>query len=203
MTKKLFKTLSYILHPVFMPVFGVLILFSISHLALLPIESKKAILFLVAIVTVFFPLALIPILYFQKAITGVNISSQRERIIPMFLTSLFYYFGYYILHKYSAPLFLQQYMLAIFVSVLAASIINIGWKISLHMVGIGGIIGLLSAITHLFGIPTNQFLMLAILLAGIIGTARLYLNEHTSTQIYSGFMMGYVINFGIIVLFNS
>jgi membrane-associated phospholipid phosphatase len=71
------------------------------------------------------------------------------------------------------------------------------------MVGIGGIIGLLSAITHLFGIPTNQFLMLAILLAGIIGTARLYLNEHTSTQIYSGFMMGYVINFGIIVLFNS
>jgi hypothetical protein len=104
MTKKLFKTLSYILHPVFMPVFGVLILFSISHLALLPIESKKAILFLVAIVTVFFPLALIPILYFQKAITGVNISSQRERIIPMFLTSLFYYFGYYILHKYSAPL---------------------------------------------------------------------------------------------------
>jgi membrane-associated phospholipid phosphatase len=142
-------------------------------------------------------------LYFQKAITGVTISSQRERILPMFITSLFYYFGYYILHKYSAPLFLQHYMLAIFISVLFASIINIGWKISLHMVGIGGIIGLLSAITHLFGIPTNHFLMLAILVAGIIGTSRLYLNEHTSTQIYSGFMMGYVINFGIIVLFNS
>jgi len=203
MTKQIFKTLSFILHPVFMPLIGVLVIFSMSHLAFLPIESKRAILYLVAIITIFFPLAIIPILYFQRVITGVEISSNRERILPMFLTSVFYYFCYYILHKYSAPLFLQQYMLAVFVCVLLASLINIGWKISLHMIGIGGIIGLLSALTHLYGMHVNWILMLAVLIAGIIGTARLSLDEHNSTQIYSGFMMGYVINFGIIVFFNT
>ncbi len=71
------------------------------------------------------------------------------------------------------------------------------------MIGIGGLIGLLSALGHLYGMNVNWILMLAVFIAGIIGTARLYLNEHNATQIYSGFMLGYIVNFGIIVLFNS
>ena len=203
MTKKIFKTLSYILHPVFMPFIGVLIIFSISHLALMPFESKKAILSLIAIITVFFPLAIIPILYFRKTISGITMPSKQERLLPMFLTSVFYYFGYYILNKYSAHIFLQQYMLAVFISVILASLINIRWKISLHMIGIGGLLGLLSALAYLYGLHINWILMTTILLAGIIGTARLYLNEHNPSQVYSGFMMGYVLNFGIIVLLNN
>ncbi len=203
MTKKLFKSLSYILHPVFMPFIGVLLILNLSHLVMWPVESKKAILSLVGIITVFFPLAIIPFLYYKKALTGVTMPNKRERLLPLFLTSIFYFFGYYILHKYSAPLFLQQYMIAIFVSVFMASIINIGWKISLHMIGIGGLIGLLSAISHLFGLYVNWILMLAVLIAGIIGTTRLYLEEHNPSQIYTGFIMGYVINFSVIVFFNS
>jgi len=202
MIKNISKALSVILHPLFMPVLGAIIIFQISHLAMLPFESKKAILSLIAIITVFFPLAIVPILYFQKIITGITISNQRERLIPMFLTSIFYYFGYHILHRYSAPLFLQQYMLAVFICVLVASLINIKWKISLHMIGIGGLIGLLSALSHLFTMPVNWILMTAILLAGIIGSVRLILNEHNPPQIYTGFIMGYLINFGVIVFFN-
>ena len=202
MAKRLFKTLSYIFHPIFMPFVGILIILSISHLAFLPVVSKKAILSLVAIVTVFFPLTIIPVLYYQKVITGITISSRRERLLPMFLTTIFYYFGYFMLHKYSAPLFLQKYMLAVFASVLLASVINIKWKISLHMIGIGGLIGLLSALAYLFGLHNNMIFMISVLIAGTIGTGRLYLKEHDSTQIYAGFLMGYVLNFGVIVLLN-
>lgn len=202
MTKRLFKTLSYIFHPIFMPFIGILIILSISHLALLPFVSKKAILSLVAIITVFFPLTIIPVLYYQKVITGITISNQRERLLPMFLTSVLYYFGYFMLNKYSAPLFLQKYMMAVFISVLLASFINIKWKISLHMIGIGGLIGLLSALAFLFGLHSNIILIASIIIAGTIGTARLYLKEHNSLQIYVGFLMGYILNFGIIVLLN-
>ncbi len=202
MTKRLFKLLSYILHPVFMPFAGVIIVLSVSHLALLPIESKKAILYLMGIITVFFPLAIIPVLYYLKIITGATISNRQERLAPMFLTSVFYYFGYLVLHKYSAPLFLQQYMMAVFIAVFIASVINTKWKISLHMIGIGGLIGLLSALGHLFGLRVNLMLMASIFLAGIIGTGRLYLNEHSPSQIYGGFLLGYIINFGVIVLLN-
>ena len=202
MRRGLFKIFSYIFHPILMPLIGILIILSISHLTLLPIASKKAILSLVAIITVFFPLTIIPILYYQKLITGITISNRRERLLPMFLTSIFYYFGYFMLHKYSAPVFLQEYMLVVFISVLTASVINIKWKISLHMIGIGGLIGLLSALAFLFGIHNSIVFMISIIVAGIIGTSRLYLSEHTSTQIYSGFLLGYILNFGVIVMFN-
>lgn len=202
MTKKIFKSLSYILHPVFMPLLGILLIFSMSHLALLPMEAKKAIVYLVAIVTVFFPLAIIPVLYYQKTLTGVEMTTRKERLIPLFLTTIFYYFGYYILNRYAAPLIIQHYMLAVFISVLFASLVNIGWKISLHMIGVGGLIGLLSALANLYGLHVNWILMVCILLAGIIGTARLYLNEHNAIQIYGGFIAGYVLNFGVIILFN-
>ena len=71
------------------------------------------------------------------------------------------------------------------------------------MIGIGGLIGLLSALAHLFGLHVNWILMSAVFIAGIIGTGRLYLNEHNTSQIYSGFMMGYVVNFGFLVLLNT
>ena len=202
MTKKIFKVLSYILHPVFMPLLGILLIFTMSHLALLPLEAKKAIFYLVAIVTVFFPLAVIPVLYYQKTISGVEMSAKRERLVPLFLTTIFYYFGYFILHRYAAPLIVQHYMLAVFISVLFASLVNIGWKISLHMIGVGGLIGLLSAMANLYGLHVNWILMTCILVAGIIGTARLYLKEHNAIQIYGGFLVGYVLNFGVIILFN-
>ncbi len=200
MTKRLFKTLSYILHPVFMPFIGAIIILTVSHLVLLPNESKKAILYLMGIITIFLPLAIVPVLYYLKIITGATISDRHERLVPMFLTTVFYYFCYIVLHKYSAPLFLQQYMLAVFISVLLASVINIKWKISLHMIGIGGLIGLLSVLAHMFGLNVNIILMAVILLAGVIGTGRLYLNEHSPAQIYGGFLLGYITNFGIIVL---
>lgn len=202
MTSKFFKTLSYILHPVFMPLLGVILIFSMSHLAILPFDSKKAIVYLVAIVTIFFPLAVIPVLYFQKALTGFEMSARKERLLPMFLTSVFYFFAYYLLQRYAAPLILQQFLLAVFISISLASFINIGWKISLHMIGIGGLIGLLSALGHLYGLHVNWVLMTLIFVAGLIGTSRLYLMEHNATQVYGGFLMGYVLNFGVLVIFN-
>lgn len=202
MTNKIFKTLSYIFHPVFMPLLGVLLIFSMSHFALLPIESKKAIIYLVAIVTVFFPLAIIPVLYFQRLISGAEMPEKRERLLPMFLTAVFYYFAYFLLHRYAAPVLFQHFLLAVFISVCLAAFINIAWKISIHMIGIGGLIGLLSAMSNVYGMHVNWMLMSLILIAGLIGTARLYLKEHNALQVYGGFLLGYVIIFTVLVLFN-
>ena len=203
MAKKLSKILSYFFHPVFVPFVGVFIILNISHLVLLPEASKRAILYMVAIITIFFPFVILPVLYYQKIISKVTVSQRRERLLPLFLTAVSYYFGYYMLNKYAVPLFLQKYMMAAFISVLLAFIISIKWKISLHMIGIGGLIGLLSAMYHLFGLHNNIIFMLSILVAGVIGTVRLYLKEHDSAQIYGGFLMGYIVTFGVVVVLST
>lgn len=200
MTKTFFNLISYLLHPAMITVAGVAVILNYSHLALLPFDAKKAIFTIVALTTLFFPLAIIPIFYYQKIISGVTLSNRNERLLPIFLAAAFYYFGYFILHKYAAPVFLQHYLLAAFICVLLAAIIHIKWKISLHMIGIGGFIGLLSVLGFLYQIQLEWLLMLSIGAAGIVGTARLYLQEHNHAQIYMGFLLGFSITFALMAI---
>jgi hypothetical protein len=200
MAKILFKTISYLLHPAFMTLFGVVIILTFSHLSLLTFDGKKAIFIMVALTTFLFPLAIVPLFYYQRLITGIEISDRKERLFPIFISAAFYYFGYYILHKYAAPVFLQDYLFAAFLSVLLAALIHLKWKISLHMIGIGGFIGLLSVLSFLYKIQLEWILMGAILMAGLLGTARLYLKEHTHMQIYVGFLTGFILVFGFMVV---
>jgi len=199
MTKRLFNTISFVFHPIFMPVLGVIIILLYSHLALLPFASKKAIILLVSIITILLPLSSVLFLVLQKSLTGIVISKEKERKYPLLITTGFYFFGYFMLNKYSAPLFLQRYMLAVFISVLLAAIINLKWKISLHMIGFGGILGLLSIIIYMFGLQSNTIIVFAILISGLTGTARLYLNEHSPMQIYAGFFLGFITVSGIYI----
>lgn len=202
MAKLLFKTVSYLLHPAFMTLLGVVIILSYSHLSLLTFDGKKAIFIMVALTTLLFPLAIVPLFYYQRLITGIEISSRKERLFPLFISAAFYYFGYYILHKYAAPVFLQNYLFVAFLSILLAAIVHIKWKISLHMIGIGGFIGLLSVLSFLYKVQFEWILMGAIFFAGILGSARLYLNEHNQAQIYIGFLTGFTLVFGFMVLIN-
>jgi hypothetical protein len=202
MTTKITKVISYIFHPIFMPIIGVYIILQITHLALLPDVSKNAILYLIGISTILFPLTIIPLLYYRKIITNITISDKKERLIPLFLTSIFYYISYYMLHKFSAPLFIQEYILTVFFNVLFASIISIKWKISLHMIGIGGLVGLMSSLFYLFNINIGIILPMLILVSGVIGTSRIYLKEHNSSQIYFGFFLGYLTSFVSILFLN-
>jgi len=202
MLKHFSKTVSFTFHPVFMPLAGIFVILLFSHLSLLPQNIKSAILWMVFLTTVVFPLAFLPLFYYQKVITGITISERRERLIPQITTTVFYFFCFYLLHKTAAPLVLQQYILAASISLFIATLINIKWKISNHMIGIGGFIGLLSALAILYNIHLNNLLMMSIFLAGLIGSVRLYLEEHDPTQIYAGFMIGFMVTSGVMLILN-
>lgn len=203
MTKRLFQAFSLIFHPILMPLIGMLIILLFTHLALIPIEAKKAISKIVILSTILLPLAPLPVLYYQKFISSYQIPKRSERLIPLLLTVIFYYFGYYILNRLGAPKLVQHYIFAAFVSVLIAAAINFKYKISTHMIGIGGLIGLISILGFLYNINLSYILMVLILIAGITGTARLYLNAHSQSQVYSGFLLGFVATFAVILLMNN
>ena len=69
-------------------------------------------------------------------------------------------------------------------------IINLWWKISTHMIGIGGVFGLITALA--INLSLNLFFQIIViaLVAGIIGYARLKLNSHKPLEIYAGFLAG-------------
>ncbi len=202
MLKILSKTVSYLLHPALMPIIGIFIIFTSTHLMLLPIQGKIAILKVVAVCTILLPLSVLPLMYYHKRISNIEVSARNERLLPVFISVVFYFTAYYALSKMGAPRIINQFILSAFVSLALAGIIHFKWKISLHMIGMGGLIALVSAISFLYKTPIQFYLVSLILLTGVSGSARLYLEEHTQEQIYSGFLVGFVTTFSIIVLMN-
>ena len=77
-------------------------------------------------------------------------------------------------------------------------LVNIFWKISAHMVGIGGLLGIMITISSRLQINLHYLLIALVLIAGLVAFSRLKLNEHNSAQIYCGFLLGLVIQ---VVLF--
>ncbi len=77
---------------------------------------------------------------------------------------------------------------------LVGLIINFFWKISAHMMGMGGLVGgVLSVCFNVKG--SNPMILFTILfiLAGLLGVCRLYLRAHTAAQVYVGFILGFII----------
>jgi len=186
--------ISYIFHPLIMPIIGLLIIFNTDSYInyAVPTELKQAVLVLVGISTFVIPLLISVLLLNRKVINSLEMETQKERIIPYAFTILFYIFTLYMLKQAPIPPIIFNFIIGATLSVILAFIINIKWKISAHMIGIGGLVGALFCISILLEIYITPSLIITLFTAGLIGSARLFLNAHTQSQIYAGFVVGMV-----------
>jgi hypothetical protein len=196
--KKVAVAISYLFHPMFMPLAGMaFMLWAGSYLSLVPFEAKRAILLILALGTIFLPLTVLPFMYYQQLITHYTIPKRSERLLPLFLTTAFYLFSYFTLRHLGVPAVLNRYIFAATICVFFASVIHLKWKISLHTMGLGGVTGLISYFGHVYGINIFPYLIPVIIVSGLVGSARLVLEEHSQNEVYSGFLLAFVITFAI------
>ena len=190
-TRVVANIMSIILHPLLMPTIGLFLIFSSkTYLSYMPMHEQKILYLIVFINTFVFPISIIPFFIYQKLVKSFKLSNRKERIMPLSIILIFYFFAYLILHKLIAPTIIQNFILGSFFSILLTLLINLKWKISAHMVGIGGIVGLVLSLSIKLNVDLQSIIMILILFSGILGSARLYLNEHKPTQIYCGFLVG-------------
>jgi hypothetical protein len=157
--------------------------------------------FLLLTGTVFFPG--ISVLLMRRAsgiTTNLQMEDPRERNWPLLQTSIVYAICYWFMRNPSIPEFIKLFLLGATCSLVLILIINLRWKISMHTAGIGGLCGGITTYMFLSGNVSLSLLSLVFLLAGITGTARLLLNAHTPAQVYAGFFLGFVIEFGILIV---
>jgi hypothetical protein len=188
MLKKTALFISVLFHPLFMPLAGMaILLFTGSYVSLLPLPAKKMILLLFATGTLLLPAIMIPLAYFRNEL---KMQKQDERTLPLILTFTFYILTYFLFLKIPVFSFMHNFMLGALFAVFLALIINLQWKISLHMIGLGGLTAFLLIIILTKQVNVYSWLLLSILASGLAGTARLYLNSHSPAQIYTGYFIG-------------
>ncbi len=185
------KVISFILHPLIMPTIGLLFIYSSDlSISFFSPDQKRAIFLLIFLSTFVIPLGFIPLIMLNKREFHIEMTSARDRLLPFFLTAVTYFMAFYFLKKAGLPSFLLYFIFGSGVAVLLATIITFFWKISIHMIGIGGIMGLLFFLSVNFHADVFLMSILTVLLSGVIGTSRLALQVHTPSQIYAGFVIG-------------
>jgi len=192
MPQKIASLISTLLHPLLMPFLGIITIFrSGTYISVVDPRLMNITLLIVFILTVVLPLSIIPFYFYTRLIRKVEMGSAKERLVPYFLTFVFFYVAHVIIKKLPLNYFFSIYMFASAISVLIVLIISYFWKISTHMVGIGGFIGLVISLSFRMATNLMGILIIAIILAGIIGYSRLVLNSHSPSQVYSGFGLGF------------
>jgi len=188
--------ISVLLHPLLMCTYGCLLLFFGIHNTiydyLTTAETKWRITFIVFIFSFLFPAINIYILYKLKRIPAITLSNQKDRTFPYIITALFYFGLFYLMYDISIWSVIKLSVLISGFAILLTAFINLKYKISAHMVGIGGLLGALISISSIIRFDMTPFYIVIIILAGLIGFSRLKLNEHKPSQVYVGFLLGLI-----------
>ena len=132
------KIISIVFHPLFIPLYGMIIIFSAPTLfGYLPFKVKKILLFIVLVNNVLIPLSLMPYYKFRNIISSWSIENRKERFIPLIITSIFYSVTSILVYRFQIPFFLKSFLFALSFVAITVTLINFLWKVSIHSAGAG------------------------------------------------------------------
>ena len=198
MQEKIAKFVSAIFHPVLIPTLGFLLLFSLGlYDSMLTTDAKRFIL-----LVIFFSTATLPML--SVAILALNskfdylMPTSRDRILPLFFSSAFYYIGFMLLGRiHFLPVF-KLFMIASVLLIVALLLISFKWNISIHMAAIGAITATFFALSFRGGVNPMSAIVILVIASGLVGTARLVLNKNNLLQVAAGYILGFLIIYPVI-----
>lgn len=187
------RMLSTSLSPLLSPTYGTLLALWTSILCVQPSGSRVAVLMVILGITCVVPMILISALVHFGKVTNRELDKRHERHVPYVMAVACCAVATIYLNHIHSPLWFTMFMAGATVSCAVCLVVNIKWKISAHLTGMGGLVALLFQ-THVMGLSAFNLywlLVLTILLSGLLGTARLVLKRHTLLQVLAGFANGY------------
>ena len=205
MNNLLAKIISVVFHPLLITTYifgGVLICMPLT-LSFSPSLSWKF-LSMIFMTTFLIPFAGIVVLKFTRTISKLEMDDKKERFFPFLFISIFYGVTTYLFwDKFRFPPLVINILISVSISLVILTAITLFWKISAHALAISGAAGIFVAL--LFGVePTfvHYAVVVAFLLTGVVGSARLRLNAHTDQQVWIGYLIGFLVNFISILILN-
>ena len=171
------KVTSALFTPFSIPFLSFLVLFLFSYLRIMPMAYKLIVLGIVYCFTILTPV--VTIFLFRK-INGFDIqelTERKKRYVPILLTIISYVFCLLMMRKLNIPWYMTGIILTALIVSVICMIVNLKWKLSEHMAGMGGVIGGLVSFSALFGYNPVAWLCVFILIAGVLGSARILLGH--------------------------
>ncbi len=186
--------------PFYLPVLGLIFLFTFSYLSIFPTMYKLLMVLLFYLFSVLLPTYLIHVYSKYEGWTTKQLINRERRMVPYVISILCYFLGFYLLTLMNTPDFISViFVVAIIIQVLCAAV-NRWWKISIHSAGIGGVTGMVVAFSVILSFDPTWWLCMLLLIAGLVGTARMVLRQHSLAQIVCGYLIGLASGFIIVMV---
>ncbi len=157
----------------------------------------RQVMILISTLTFVIPVCSLLVMKLLGSIQDLHMRNRKERFMPFFFIGCYYAVSTYL---FMTRLPFSDVLLMIFSGVtlviFVASFITLFMKVSVHAMGIWGIVGFLLGL-HLRIPIAGLFIpmIVSLLIAGLVTSSRLLLNEHSPGEVYTGAVTGFAICF--------
>ena len=186
----LLKSISYIFHPLLMPLLGVVFYFHKSP-KYVPDALIYAKVFSISILTIILPILLYFLLRTIKKVESIHLKSTNERRIPLFINSILIILIINRVLTFDELPELFFFFLGILISTIACLGLAIfNFKASIHVIGASGFFMFAIALSIHFKININGTIAIMCIVLGAVFTSRLHLRAHTPKELMAGLVVG-------------
>jgi hypothetical protein len=189
------KIVSWIFHPVFVPVYLILFIVYIHpylFAGFTPFNKTQTVI-MSFMMYCFFPLITVGLLKGLKLIDTVYLEMQKDRVIPLVACGVWYFWVWFVwrnLPEYPAQA--VQLSLGIWISASLGLMANIAMKVSLHSIAMGVMITFMLLLAFSGSINFGNYLSIAFLVTGLVCTSRFIISDHKPIEVYGGLATGII-----------
>jgi hypothetical protein len=196
------KWISGVFHPLVMPLATLVMVFALNpYLQALP--EVFMYMGVVVLVNTLAPAVSIWVLHRRGYLSDLDIRNRKERALP-FIIVLAYFIMTYALLVLSPALFIPLVYLDMWMGLMAsigiALLITRWFKISMHMLAQGGVLGTVMAVQAMQMVPAWTLNGVLVFIAGWVGFARIDMGVHRHIEVYTGYLLGFIVCFCVVVL---
>lgn len=188
---KIFLTIpSYIFHPLLMPIFGAALYFGVTPRFVEP-DLAIANLIAIGIITILIPIVSFFLLRNLGQVESIYLKDVKERKFPLMIQCiLLLIIIKMVFDPYENPELYYFFVGVLFSAFSALIMVLFKVKISLHQVGVAGLLVFLIGLSVHFKINLLVSISFFLFVNGWVGSSRLYSNSHNYTELGLGFLIG-------------
>lgn len=203
--KSIAQVFSTLFHPIVIPTLGMFILFQLNTYIRFAVSpgARRLILLLVFINTAIAPVLSLLIMKRTGYVKTLTLEERNERILPLLLATALFFITYYMLRQLTLPSIVYFYIISATLLLLVTLMTSFFWKISIHMVALGGITAFLIITSLLLRTDVSRLVIAAFIASGITGSSRLILKAHKPAEVYAGYLLGFLMMMGLFLYFRQ
>lgn len=185
------KIISILFHPLLIPTYGVLLLFTTARFVAVPLFPKMIVALTVLCCTALIPALIIFLFLKLGKISSLEIYNRQERTRPYIYALVSYLFCAYYLWKVNMPVWFVMMVVGSAASVLVLLLVNLRWKMSAHLSAMGGLLAGVFVVALHYIINPYGLIIGVLFASAAVGSARVILDAHTPEQTLAGFFNGF------------